>query len=53
LCEETGYRVGFSVKAGGNPFFSDPLTLKRDQILKKDMESFSGKLKTVHPLSLK
>ena len=53
LCEETGYRVGFSVKAGGNPFFSDPLTLKRDQILKKDMESFSVKLKTVHPISLK
>ena len=53
LCEETGYRVGFSVKAGGNPFFTDPLTLKRDQILKKDMESFSLKLKTVHPVSLK
>jgi peptidoglycan/xylan/chitin deacetylase (PgdA/CDA1 family) len=53
LCEETGYRVGFSVKAGGNPFFTDPLTLKRDQILKKDMESFSLKLKTVHPIALK
>jgi peptidoglycan/xylan/chitin deacetylase (PgdA/CDA1 family) len=53
LCEETGYRVGFSVKAGGNPFFSEPLSLKRDQILKKDMESFSGKLKTIQPLSLK
>jgi peptidoglycan/xylan/chitin deacetylase (PgdA/CDA1 family) len=53
LCEETGYRIGFSVKAGGNPFFSEPLTLKRDQILKKDMESFSAKLKTVQPISLK
>jgi peptidoglycan/xylan/chitin deacetylase (PgdA/CDA1 family) len=53
LCEETGYRVGFSVKAGGNPFFSEPLTLKRNQILKKDMESFSAKLKTIHPISLK
>jgi len=53
LCEETGYRVGFSVKAGGNPFFSEPLSLKRDQILKKDMESFSGKLKAIQPLSLK
>jgi peptidoglycan/xylan/chitin deacetylase (PgdA/CDA1 family) len=53
LCEEAGYRVGFSVKAGGNPFFSEPLTLKRDQVLKKDMESFSVKLKTVQPLSLK
>jgi peptidoglycan/xylan/chitin deacetylase (PgdA/CDA1 family) len=53
LCEEAGYRVGFSVRAGGNPFFSEPLTLKRDQILKKDMESFSVKLKTLQPLSLK
>jgi peptidoglycan/xylan/chitin deacetylase (PgdA/CDA1 family) len=53
LCEEIGYRVGFSVKAGGNPFFSEPLTLKRNQILKKDMESFTAKLKTVHPISLK
>ena len=53
LCEEIGYRIGFSVKAGGNPFFAAPLTLKRDQILKKDMESFSVKLKTVHPISLK
>ncbi len=53
LCEETGYRVGFSVKAGGNPFFFEPLALKRDQILKRDMESFSGKLKTVQPLPLK
>lgn len=53
LCEEIGYRVGFSVKSGGNPFFSEPLTLKRDQILKKDMQSFSLKLKTIHPMSLK
>ena len=53
LCEETGYRVGFSVKAGGNPFFAEPLALKRDQILKKDMESFLLKLKTNHPISLK
>jgi peptidoglycan/xylan/chitin deacetylase (PgdA/CDA1 family) len=53
LCEEAGYRVGFSVKAGGNPFFSEPLVLKRDQVLKKDMESFSVKLKTLQPLSLK
>jgi peptidoglycan/xylan/chitin deacetylase (PgdA/CDA1 family) len=53
LCEEAGYKVGFSVKTGGNPFFSEPFTLKRDQILKKDMESFSMKLKTLQPLSLK
>ncbi len=53
LCEETGYRLGFSVNAGGNPFFSDPLTLKRYQILKKDMESFTVKLRTFYPVPLK
>ena len=53
LCEEIGYRVGFSVKAGGNPFFSDPLTLKRDQILKRDMESFSAKLKIMQTIPLR
>lgn len=53
LCEETGYQVGFSVKSGANPFFSEHLSLKRNQILKKDMESFSLKLKTIHPISLK
>jgi peptidoglycan/xylan/chitin deacetylase (PgdA/CDA1 family) len=53
LCEETGYRVGFSVKAGGNPFFSEPLSLKRDQILKKDIESFSAKLKTMRAMPLR
>jgi peptidoglycan/xylan/chitin deacetylase (PgdA/CDA1 family) len=53
LCEETGYRVGFSVKAGGNPFFAEPLSLKRDQILKKDMESFSAKLKTMQAMPLR
>jgi len=53
LCEEAGYRLGFSVQAGGNPFFSDALTLRRDQILRKDMESFALKLKTVQPLPLK
>jgi peptidoglycan/xylan/chitin deacetylase (PgdA/CDA1 family) len=53
LSQEIGYRFGFSVKSGGNPFFNEPLTLKRDQILKKDMESFSGKLKTLQGIPLR
>jgi len=53
LSEEIGYRIGFSVKAGGNPFFNEPLTLKRDQILKKDMESFSAKLKIMQAIPLR
>ena len=46
LCEESGYRLGFSVKPGGNAFFSHPLSLKREQILRKDMDHFVAKLRT-------
>ena len=53
LCEETGYRLGLSVKRGGNPFFSDPLVLRRDQILRKDMESFVDSLVTFQELPLR
>lgn len=48
FCDEAGYRLGFSVKQGGNPFFSNPLSLKREQILKKDIDHFVAKLRTFH-----
>jgi peptidoglycan/xylan/chitin deacetylase (PgdA/CDA1 family) len=48
MSEEAGYKLGFSVKQGGNAFFSHPLRLKRDQILKKDMDHFIAKLRTFH-----
>ena len=44
LSHQIGYKIGLSVKGGGNPFFSDPLTLKRDPIVKKDMETFITRL---------
>jgi peptidoglycan/xylan/chitin deacetylase (PgdA/CDA1 family) len=53
LCEEAGYSLGLSVKRGGNPFFSDPLVLRRDQILRKDMESFINTLDTFFELPLR
>jgi len=53
LCEEVGYKMGFSVRKGGNPFFSDPLTLRRNQILRKDMRSFVSRLTTFHHVSLR
>jgi peptidoglycan/xylan/chitin deacetylase (PgdA/CDA1 family) len=53
ICDQAGYKIGFSVKRGGNPFFADPLTLKRDQVLKRDMESFIAMLETFHELSLR
>lgn len=46
LLSKAGYRVGVSVKRGGNPLFADPLKLRRTQILKADMEAFTGSIKT-------
>lgn len=50
---EAGYKIAVSVKRGGNPFFANPLALKRDQILKKDMQAFISRLKTFDHFSLK
>lgn len=48
-----GYRAAVTVKRGSNPFFADPLTLKRTQILKRDMKTFVSVLKSFHNVSLK
>ncbi len=53
LSDQVGYKMGFSVKRGGNPFFSDPLRVKRDQVLKRDMEIFITRLKTFYKFSTK
>ena len=53
IAREAGYKLAMSVKRGGNAFFANPLTLRRDQILKKDMKSFISRLKTFNNLSLK
>jgi hypothetical protein len=53
VSEQVGYKLGFSVRRGGNPFFADPLRLKRDQILKREMETFAKRLKTFYEFSLK
>lgn len=47
ICEQGGYRVGLSVQRGGNPFFADPLSLKRDMV-GSDMLAFIGSLETFH-----
>jgi peptidoglycan/xylan/chitin deacetylase (PgdA/CDA1 family) len=53
MAREAGYKMAMSVKRGGNAFFSNPLTLRRDQILEKDMQSFISRLKTFNHVSLK
>ncbi|MBI5580493.1 MAG: polysaccharide deacetylase family protein [Deltaproteobacteria bacterium] len=51
--KQTGYKLAMSVKRGGNPFFANALTLKRDQILERDMATFTKRLKTFNPIPLK
>ena len=52
MCKRLGYKIAVSVKRGSNPFFADPLALKRSQILKRDIKSFVSRLKTFNKLSL-
>jgi len=53
LVREAGYKVAVSVRRGGNPFFANPLSLRRDQILKRDLRTFKSRLRTFNKLSLK
>jgi peptidoglycan/xylan/chitin deacetylase (PgdA/CDA1 family) len=53
LCEEAGYTMAFSVNRGGNPFFSDPMALRRDQIVTRNIGGFVKSLNTFFDLSLR
>ena len=53
IARDAGYQMAMSVKRGGNAFFANPLTLRRDQILERDMQTFISRLKTFNNLSLK
>jgi peptidoglycan/xylan/chitin deacetylase (PgdA/CDA1 family) len=50
--QRAGYKLAMSVKRGGNPFFANALTLRRDQILERDMPTFVKRLKTFTPIPL-
>ena len=52
LSEEAGYKIGLSMRKGSNPFFSDPLSLKRSRIINKDMKRFIANLETFKAFSL-
>jgi peptidoglycan/xylan/chitin deacetylase (PgdA/CDA1 family) len=53
IVKSIGYKMAVTVKMGSNPFFTNPLVLKRNMILKKDIRSFISRLKTFNNLSLK
>jgi peptidoglycan/xylan/chitin deacetylase (PgdA/CDA1 family) len=52
ISERAGYEMGLTVKRGGNPFFADPLYLKRDQVFRRGMEKFASRLRTFQKFSL-
>lgn len=51
ICKEAGYKLGLTVKRGGNPFFAAPLHLRRSQVLKGDMQYFEKNLETFKTFS--
>ena len=53
LARQAGYKIAVTVDRGSNPFFSDPFLIKRDQILKRDMDRFVSRLKTFTNYPLK
>jgi len=52
LSEKAGFKIGLSLKSGSNPFFADPLSLKRNRIMKKDMKNFTFQLNTFNKFIL-
>ena len=50
--EEAGYKIGLSMRKGSNPFFADPLSLKRSRIINRDMKRFIANLETFKAFSL-
>ncbi len=52
LCQDLGYRLGVKGKSGGNPFFADPLALKREHVVTSSGSGFQKQLKTFEALSL-
>jgi len=53
LSRQAGYKLAVTVDRGSNPFFADPFTIRRDQVLKRDMKRFVSRLKTFQSYPLK
>jgi peptidoglycan/xylan/chitin deacetylase (PgdA/CDA1 family) len=53
LFPKAGYKLGLTIRNGGNSFFANPLTLKRSQILEENMEYFVDRIRIIQPISLR
>jgi len=47
-----GYRLGLTLERGTNPFFTDPLALKRNVVMQGDLRDFSRRISTLTPVLL-
>lgn len=53
LLPKAGYRLGLTIRSGGNSFFANPLTLKRSQVLEENTAYFVDRIQIVQPISLR
>jgi len=53
LFPKAGYKLGLTIRNGGNPFFANPLTVKRSQILEENMAYFVDRIQIIQPISLR
>ena len=50
--KQAGYKIGLTVERGGNAFFNNPMSLRRDQVLSEDIKEFQSLLVTMNRFSL-
>ena len=53
LLPRAGYKLGLTIRTGGNSFFANPLTLKRSQILEENTAYFVDRIQIIQPISLR
>jgi peptidoglycan/xylan/chitin deacetylase (PgdA/CDA1 family) len=53
LFSNTGYKLGLTIRTGGNSFFANSMTLKRSQILEENMAYFVDRIQIIQPISLR
>lgn len=50
--QAAGYRLGLTLERGANPFFTNPMALKRNQVLAEDLRHFRSRIATLYPVTL-
>jgi len=53
MAERAGYSIGLTNQPGSNPFFADPMSLKRWRITEQDKDGFIADLKVFKMFSLR